>query len=235
MRPALAIAIGAALLLLLLRARAAPIDPSTGLPDVDLPGAAPDDGGPSDEGYGVDVAPGYPMDNLNAFTYAVRRSEHDARDITSGDAYFAFYGHTPDAPSLFTDVSDHPAITGEKRGVPLPPDWCRRLGYADGQCVSTAAGAYQINRPTWQQFRQADPARGWARLEDFTPDSQDEAARRILEHDGVMPFVLAGNFHEAILRASKRWASLPGSTAGQHARSWEFVAQALTDALNAQG
>jgi muramidase (phage lysozyme) len=229
------VVVGVVLAVLFLRARAAPIDPGTGLPDVELPPDAPDDSSEADAGAGADVTPGTPMQNEQAFAYMVRSAEHDARDIRSGDAYRAFYGHTPERPSLFSDYSDHPAITGEKRGVPLPEAWCRHLGYPDGQCVSTAAGAYQINRPTWSQFREADAARAWSRLEDFSPESQDELALRILEFDGVMPFIHAGNFHEAIMRASSRWASLPGSSAGQHVRSWEFVAQALTDALNAQG
>lgn len=226
MRPALAV-LGVALAFLVYRsARAAPIDPDTGLPDIEPAAVAEDDGEQWAQGdpYAVDAAiPGDDVTNLQAFGYAVRRSEHNAADVASGADYFTFYGG-----GRFTGTEDHPAVTREMRGVPLPEEWCRRLGYADGQCVSTAAGAYQFTRPTWLDVRD----RG-ERL-DFTPAGQDEGFRRLLERDGVLPLVEAGSWHDAVARASSRWASLPGSKAGQHVRSWEFVAQAITDGLNAQ-
>lgn len=226
MRPAFVV-LGVALAVLLYRsARAAPIDPGTGLPDVELPDAVDDDGEQWQQGdpNAIDIPSGDDVTNLQAFQYAVRRSEHNAADVAAGDDYRTFYGG-----ARFNDLSDHPVLTGELRGVPLPEEWCRRLGYSDGKCVSTAAGAYQINRPTWLDAREWGP-----RLEDFSPASQDEAMRRLLEHDGVLPLVEAGAWHDAVSAASKRWASLPGSKAGQHVRSWEFVAQAITDGLNAQ-
>lgn len=200
------------------------IDDSTGLPDVD-PNESP--AGVLDDLFPPPIDLGdYPVTetealNLRAFLYALRKSEHLASDVASGDDYRTFYGG-----SRFSDMSDHPVNTGEKRGVPLPPDWCRKLGFASGQCVSTAAGAYQFTKPTWNELRAMGE---W--LPDFSPESQDEAARRLLAKDRALPHVLAGDLETAVRIASRRWASLPGSTAGQHTRSVEFVAQAFIDGL----
>lgn len=225
---ALPLIIGAAALLVLLRASATSrrevIDVATGLPDVD-PNESP-------AGMLDDLFPplldleGLPVSetealNLRAFLYALRKSEHLGADVASGADYRTFYGG-----SQFSDLSDHPVNTGEKQGVPLPPEWCRRLGYAGGKCVSTAAGAYQFTRPTWDELRNRGE---W--LPDFSPESQDEAARRLLAKDGALPHVLSGNLDSALRIASRRWASLPGSTAGQHTRSIEFVAQAFNEGL----
>lgn len=162
------------------------------------------------------VIPPYPLvpeltpDPVAAFTYMIQCAETSPEAVASGDAYRTFYGG-----SLFSDLSDHPVLTGEKVGVPLSPDKCARAGFGPG-CVSTAAGAGQINLPTWMQFREAGP---WGpRLEDFEPESQDEAIRRILEFEGAIPLIEAGQIDDAIARVAHRWASLPGSKAGQGGR-----------------
>lgn len=147
-----------------------------------------------------------------ALLYAIRCSEHNAADVASGDDYRTFYGG-----DKFTDLSDHPVTTGEMRGVKLPDAMCKAAGFGPG-CVSTAAGAYQITRPTWNEFRALSP-----RLPDFSPRSQDIAAARILQRLGVPRLLYAGDVHGAIMAASKRWASLPGSTAKQGGRSMAFV------------
>ena len=107
--------------------------------------------------------------NLAAFLYVIRASEHVfPRDVD--DCYDIFYGG-----SRFNDFSDHPVLTGEKKGIPLADHICAASGLGPG-CVSTAAGAYQIIKPTWRRIREIAP-----RLEDFSPASQDEAARRLAD------------------------------------------------------
>lgn len=157
--------------------------------------------------------------NLQAFLYAIRSAEHNAADVASGEDYRTFYGG-----SRFSDMSDHPVITGEKKGVRLTPAQCRAAGFPGGVCVSTAAGAYQIIRPTWQRVRELYP-----RLADFSPASQDEAARRILAEIGAERLLRQGRIEEAIARASKQWASLPGSLAGQPTRSLQWVMARFRD------
>lgn len=153
---------------------------------------------------------------VGAFLYMIRSAEHRASDVASGADYGTFFGG-----GRFMNFADHPVITGELRGVPLKPEWCRAAGFPSGRCVSTAAGAYQFTRPTWEQFR----ARGaWGpRLPDFSPASQDEAARRILGTLGVPAMLARGDLQGAILAAAPRWASLPGSTSGQPQKSMAFA------------
>lgn len=153
-----------------------------------------------------------PSLNVAAFLYTIRRAEHAAGDVASGEDYRTFYGG-----SRFSDLSDHPVHTGEKQGVPLSPEMCRRAGYGPG-CVSTAAGAYQMRVSTWDSLRSKMPY-----LTDFSPQSQDESAIRLLDEIGALRYIRAGEFHYAVSLASKRWASLPGSPYGQATRSDDEV------------
>ena len=159
-----------------------------------------------------------PERNLRAFLYMLRSAEHRfPDDVENDNAYQVFFGG-----SYFNNISDHPVLTGEKRGVPLPDGVCQRAGYKSG-CVSTAAGAYQLTKPTWQGLRSIPP-----RLPDFSPSSQDEAARRLLDQIGALPYIERGDFATAIRIAGQRWASLPGARGGQKQRSPAF-AQARID------
>lgn len=157
---------------------------------------------------------------ISAFLYAIRRSEHAAADVASGIDYRTFFGG-----DRFTNLSDHPVITGEMKGVPLPREMCIAAGYPNGVCVSTAAGAYQMIRPTWVTWRNRSP-----RLPDFSPRSQDIAAGRILQSLGVQRLLYAGDVQGAIMKASSQWASLPGSTARQGGRTMDFVVAAYQQA-----
>ncbi len=150
---------------------------------------------------------------VRAFLFAIRSSEHYPYRVATGEDYRTFYGNT-----LFADLSDHPVITGEKQGVRLPEAMCRAAGIASGRCVSTAAGAYQFTRPTWNRLRAKSP-----RLVDFSPRAQDIAAARLLEEIGAVRALRAGDVHGAVALASRQWASLPGSTAEQGGKSLAFV------------
>lgn len=153
---------------------------------------------------------------IAAFLYMIRSAEHRASDVRSGTDYGTFFGG-----ARFTNFADHPVNTGELKGVPLKPEWCRAAGFASGQCVSTAAGAYQFTRPTWNELRAA--GRWGPRLPDFSPRSQDEAAVRLLGRLGVPALLAAGDLPGAIAAAAPRWASLPGSTSGQPQKSMAFA------------
>ena len=145
------------------------------------------------------------IDPMDAFLYMIRSTEN--KSVPDPDRYYRFYGN-----AVFSDLSDHPVNTGELKGVQLPDSMCRAAGYPPG-CVSTAAGAYQIIRPTWNRIRQAGI---WGpRLPDFSPASQDEAARRLINGSGAGDLLISGDLPGAISKASKLWASLPGSLANQ--------------------
>lgn len=151
---------------------------------------------------------------VRAFLTAIQYCEHLARDVDTGDAYRTFYGG-----SRFDDLTDHPVITGELAPVALPAQTCINAGYTNGVCYSTAAGAYQITRPTWQEFRAAGDL-----LPDFGADSQDLAALRILRRVGSLDKLLAGDLRGAVAAASSRWASLPGNSAKQRQRTFDQFA-----------
>lgn len=156
-------------------------------------------------------APVYEADDMSpiyAFLYMIRRAEHSASDVAAGLDWLTFYGG-----SRFGTYSDHPVLTGEKQGVPLPPDWCTAAGFSPG-CVSTAAGAFQINVPTWRRVRAKHPY-----LSDFSPANQEQAAIRLLAERGALRLIQQGRIEEAIYKAAPIWASLPRSAADAGASS----------------
>ncbi len=84
-------------------------------------------------------------------------------------------------------------------------------------CVSTAAGKYQINKPTWLRCQKA------LGLRDFSPASQDLACAWLIEDKGAMPDLLAGRFGAAVTKIRKVWASLPAAGYGQGERSLAWL------------
>lgn len=200
-------------------------DAATPVPDVvdtttgdDYPEIFRDIWGQSPSGPSVpqiDTLPYLPMSqNLQALLFAIRSSEI-GEGVPDEQRYRILYGG-----ASFTDTTDHPALLGWRGGV-LPDEWCRAAGYKPG-CVSTAAGAYQINKPTWNEFRR-DKGDGYGYLGDFSSASQDIAAERILVYTGAADAIDSGDFDRALALASKRWASLPGSDAGQHLQSYDQI------------
>jgi muramidase (phage lysozyme) len=188
---------------------------------------------PPNDGYIPPDEPIYSIDpvvdmqgyspNLRAFLYMIQRAEHSAGDVSSGAAYQTVFGG-----GRFGDSSDHPAITGEWRGKVLSDSMCRNAGFGPG-CVSTAAGAYQIIKPTWARVKKSG---SWGpALPDFGNASQDEAARRLLIERGALPFIERGEIENAISRAASEWASLPGNRAKQSQRSLPEVLAFYDDGL----
>ena len=179
---------------------------------------------PTDTTGGLDTSTfADPGDDLAAFLRMIRVCETSPLDDQSGLCYRRFYGN-----SLFADFSGHPVLTGEKTGVPLPVKICNAAGLGAG-CVSTAAGAYQINVPTWRDFGLS--GRFGPALPDFSPASQDECAARILRAIGSLDYLAGDDLIGAIRKAAPRWASLPGSRAQQGPRSLEFAVNAFQTAF----
>ena len=123
------------------------------------------------------------------------------------------YGHT------IVDLSDHPACTGEWDGVSIA-----FLGPQYAGEISTAAGAYQINRPVWINLKRR------LLLPDFTGPSQDAAAIELIREKGALDLVNGGEAAAAINLCHPVWASLPGSTAGQPTASFADLMTAYTNA-----
>lgn len=151
-----------------------------------------------------------PGANLAAMREAIAAAEGTANQ---GDPYRVCYGYKHSIRSL----ADHPAVTGEWRGEPLSDAMCAGAGFGPG-CVSTAAGKYQIIKPTWLACKLA------LRLPDFSPASQDRACAWLIERRGAMPDLVAGRFAAAVTKIRKEWASLPAAGYGQGERSMEWLA-----------
>jgi lysozyme len=137
------------------------------------------------------------MTNIGAFLATIRRSEGTDK---APDPYAVTFGYK----FTITDFSDHPALLGTWSGEPL--DF---LGPQYAGKVSTAAGAYQIIRPTWISLRDR------LRLPDFRAPSQNAAATELIRQAGALDLVNTGQVADAISRCRGIWASLPGSVSGQ--------------------
>lgn len=137
------------------------------------------------------------------------------RTTESGGDYTVLYGG-----GHFADYSRHPDVR-----VPFyDPKKAGPAGVPNN--FSTAAGAYQINWPTWNT--EIQPALS---LPDFSPASQDQAALFLLKKTGAYNALADGDVQGAIQAAAKRWASLPGSSSGQH----QVAMQSALDVFSANG
>lgn len=142
--------------------------------------------------------------NVAAFLAMIRSAEGTDR---GGDPYRVCYGYRHTIRSL----AEHPAVSGEWGGEVLPDSYCRGAGFGPG-CKSTAAGAYQLIRPTWLELKRA------LALPDFGPASQDRAAIELIRRRGALNDVRAGRVAEAISKVAPTWASLPGAGYNQPER-----------------
>ena len=143
--------------------------------------------------------------NMAAFLGMIRQAEGTAN---SADPYAVCYSYA----HTIRNFANHPAITGEWRGERLPDAMCRNAGFGPG-CVSTAAGAYQIIKPTWLTIAAA------LGLPDFSPASQDAACVELVRRRGALEDVKSGRIATAITKCRNEWASLPGNFAKQGQRS----------------
>lgn len=152
-------------------------------------------------GVSVDLA----SINLAAALDVIKLAEGTNREADPYRVTFGF-GHT------IRDLSEHPAITGEWRGATLSDEMCSNAGFGPG-CKSTAAGAFQLIRPTWVRCRDA------LGLADFSPASQDAAAVYLIQRRGALQDVYAGRVQAWVNKCRAEWASLPGNYAKQGQRS----------------
>lgn len=105
-------------------------------------------------------------------------------------------------PETFSDFSQHPFANRLAKKV------------RDGLC-STAAGRYQILYRFWRVYQPQ------LKLPDFGPPSQDAVAVQMIRECGALSDIAEGNIAQAVLKCSSRWASFPGSTAGQGGKSMQ--------------
>lgn len=142
--------------------------------------------------------------NVSAFLHTIRVAEGTA----GANGYSMLVGG-----GQFSSFADHPRmlVTINSRGQEIK---------------SSAAGAYQILRRTW------DEVRAKLGLPDFSPASQDRAAVELIKRRGALADVRAGRFADAIDKCKKEWASLPGAGYGQPEKT---VAALFSAYINAGG
>jgi len=130
---------------------------------------------------------GQATNNRAAFLMMIRTAEGTA----GADGYRTMFGG-----GLFDSFADHPrrVVTAMSGGRPIS---------------SSAAGAYQFLRRTW------DKLAARLGLPDFSPASQDAAAIELIREAGALGDVDAGRFALAVRKVRKIWASMPGAGYGQ--------------------
>lgn len=89
---------------------------------------------------------------------------------------------------------------------------------------STAAGRYQILAKNFDYYADL------LGLSDFSPDSQDAIAIRMITERHALDDIDNGNIVQAVQKVNNLWASLPGNNYGQHTASIAALLQAYTDA-----
>ena len=134
-----------------------------------------------------------------------------ACEVTTGpDGYRALCGYTPTNGRVFSGFATHPHIY-----IPYTT--------LDGtQTRSSAAGRYQIIYSTFLDLQ--------AKLgtTDFSPDTQDRMALRLISEAGAADLVQGGFLLAAINMTGGIWASLPSSQYAQPKRSFQFAADAYS-------
>ena len=135
--------------------------------------------------------------NVNAFLDMIGYSEGTVQIPGGDDGYLVIVGSTVGHPILMDGYTRHPD----------------RLIHLGAHLESTAAGRYQMIFRTWEWMR----AR--LRLPDFSPESQDRAAIRLIEDAGALSNIEGGEITAAIVKCRKIWASFPGAGYGQRENS----------------
>lgn len=148
------------------------------------------------------------LNNVRAFLFAIRKAEGTA----TAEAYRALFGWTPSNNKTFDSFADHPR---------------KYFNYTDkaGKTVRTsAAGAYQITATTF------DLLVNKYGFTDFTPDTQDLMALKLIEEKSALADVKAGRLETAIRKVARVWASLPGANYNQPERQLAYIQQAYQSA-----
>ena len=144
--------------------------------------------------------------NLAAFLKMIQYTEGT---FNQPNPYAVCYGYS----HIIQNFSDHPTNTGEWNGKVLPNSYCAAVGLQNG-CKSTAAGAYQFLRPTWNGIKNK---LGNIR---FDKAGQDAGAIELIRGKNALTDIENGNLFQGIQKCNTIWASLPGSPYGQPTKTY---------------
>ncbi len=151
--------------------------------------------------------------NIEAGIAAIRACEGTNTPI----AYRALYGYHPrlNPTRLFDSYDDHPRKRFMFDGTPIP-DGVKPKPYS----YTTAAGALQITESTFDRVTRIIGRR------DFSPASQVEIGKFLIEEAGALDDLRAGRLTAFAAKCSPIWASFPMSKSGQPKHSMDFVRKA---------
>lgn len=107
-------------------------------------------------------------------------------DPQTDDGYKVLVGSLPGHLKLFQDYTHHPHVINPALD-------------------SSAAGRYQIIYPTFSGLD----------LPDFSPESQDLAAIKLIARRGAIDAIVSDNLTQAVHLCSQEWASFPGNNYNQ--------------------
>lgn len=162
-------------------------------------------------------APTVQASNLRAFLDAIAFAEGTAREADNG--YRTMFGYR-----TFDSYADHPRQAvqfTDRAGRKL---WTSAAGRYQFMAVSPLPNGKSTKVDTWDRLR-AD-----LRLPDFSPASQDAAAKELIRQRGALNDVYAGRFDDAVRKVAPVWASLPGANHNQPERSLAALRTAYRDA-----
>lgn len=128
-----------------------------------------------------------------------------AEGTAAPDGYRYLFGSSATNNLRFDSFATHPRIARSYTDL------------SGRSIITTAAGRYQINYPTFTEFGGGS----------FTPAAQDAMALAITQRCGALPDVDAGRLQAALDKCGGRWASLPTSGAPQPHRTYAQVEAAF--------
>lgn len=140
--------------------------------------------------------------NISAILSTISHSEGSDKAAEPYKVCFAFR-HTCES-LMYHPHEIRPDGTREWAGEPL--DFLGPKYFGE---ISSAAGRYQINLPTFLRLRTLLGTTG------FGPQVQDDMAIQLIKEQGALELVMGGEVTEALAKCSKIWASLPGSDSDQ--------------------
>jgi RHS repeat-associated protein len=137
--------------------------------------------------------------NARAFLSTIKQCENRGNDPLD---YNDWNGFVDKKIRKFTDKNyeEAPAEYGDHPGFPKGSG-------------SSAAGAYQFLKPSYDDFKKAYPNQ----VKDFSPESQDRIALLLIKERGAYNNVIKGENEKAVNKLNKpagreAWASLPGAS-----------------------
>ena len=123
--------------------------------------------------------------------------------LSEGADYNSLFGDSINDPNnrkTFDSYSNHPSCQYPQ--LPKPYGYTTYVNKAGESINTSAAGRYQIIKPTWIGNGERKGLQQILQLPDFSPQSQDIAALELLSEKDVVQKLMDGNFSVALEAAA---------------------------------